>query len=435
MWACRLAHPMETSFVVAETPLDACQIKETPSGGYGRDFVLYVAGQMVSVAGDRIATIALVFVVLRFSASFGPALAVFYVARVFPTLGAGLIVGALADQLDRKRLMIICDIGRAVLLCITPACVILGLWTIYPIVIVLYALNLVFSTSARAALPDIVPEERLLRANAILFSVQTAADVAYALGGFLVFVLGVQAPFYVDASTFLFSALMISLMRIPQRVIGPARDVAGFFGRIRAGLDYLFQHSFLKWSSIAYAFASLAIGIGFVLAPLYASDVLSHSVGLVGPLSSGAFRFGVLQVALGMGAFLGSRATDLLARRWRQGSLFALGMSATGAADTLLAFTNNVYVATALLLLSGFFTSLFVVTAMTLLQTLTPSDIRGRVVAGRSTLIQTSMAVGAAIAGGALLVVSVQPLWVAEGGIFVLGSLCIWLRPQARSQA
>jgi MFS family permease len=408
--------------------------EKAASAGYGRDFRLYAGGQAVSLAGDRIATIALVFLVLQLSGSFAPAIAFFYIARVLPTLVAGLIVGALADEVDRKRLMIGCDLGRAVLVGIVPAAVLLGLWTIYPIVVAVYALNLVFTTSARAALPDVVPESRLLGANSILFSLQTAADVAYAVGGFLVFALGLRAPFFVDAATFVFSAAMISLMRLPVRDQRTAMDFIKFVSRIRSGIAYLLGHGFLKWSSIAYAVASIAVGIGFVISPLYANDVLSHSTGLVGPLHSGAFRFGVLQVALGVGAFIGSRATTPLATRWRSGRLFGLGMTVTGIADALLAFTNNIYVAAAVLALSGFFTSLFVVTALTLLQTLTPTEIRGRIVAGRSTIIQTSIAIGAALAGVALLALPVRPLWLIEGGIFVVASLFVWLRPEVRGQ-
>jgi MFS family permease len=401
---------------------------------YGRDFVLYAVGQAVSLAGDRIATIALVFLVLRLSGSFAPALALFYVARVLPTLVAGLIVGALADEIDRRRLMIGCDVGRAALLCVVPSVAMLGLWTIYPVVVALYALNLVFNTAARAALPDVVPESRLLGANSILFSLQTAADVAYALGGFLVFVLGFQAPFYVDAGTFLFSAAMVTLMRIPAHERASTADVAGFFTRIREGVEFLLGHPFLKWSSLAYGVASIAVGVGFVILPLYASSTLARSEGLVGPLTNGAFRFGMLQVALGIGAFAGSRITTKLATLWPSGKLLGAGMLVTGAADGLLAFTNNVYAATCLLFLSGLFTGLFVVTAMTLLQTLTPTRIRGRTVAGRSTIIQTSIAVGSALAGVALLRVSVQAMWVAEGGIFVLASLFVLLRAEVRSQ-
>jgi MFS family permease len=402
--------------------------------GYGRDFWLYAAGQAVSIAGDRIAAITFVFLVLELSGSFAPALALFFVARVLPTLAAGLVVGVIADQMDRKRLMIACDVVRGLLVCLTPLAVALGLWTVYPIVVLLYGLNLVFTTSARAALPDVVPESRMMGANSVLFSLQTAADVAYALGGYLVYALGVRAPFFVDGATFGFSAIMIALMRLPARDAVRVANVGGFLARIRSGVAYLFTNTFLKLSTIAYTFVSLAVGAGFVITPIYATDVLAHSPGLTGPLTSGAFRFAMIEVGLGVGAFIGSALTGRLASRWPGGRMFAAGFTLAGIFQMLLAFTNNLYVATALLTLTGFATSFSIISALTLLQTLTPTDLRGRVVAGRTTIIQGSWAVGSALAGLALLELSSQPLWVIDGALFVLGSLFVWLNREARSQ-
>jgi MFS family permease len=412
----------------------AGQQAEASAQGYGRDFVLYATGQAVSIAGDRIAAITFVFLVLQLSGSFAPALALFFVARVLPTLVAGLMVGVVADQVDRKRLMIWCDLARGVLVCLTPAAVVFGLWTVYPIVVVLYALNLVFMTASRAALPDVVPESRMMGANSVLFSMQTAADIAYALGGYLVYALGVRAPFFIDGATFGFSAIMLGLMRIPGKDVVGVADVGGFFARLRSGVAYLFGNAFLKYSTIAYTFVSVAVGGGFVLTPIYASDVLAHSPGLVGPLTSGAFRFALTEVGLGVGAFIGSALTSRLACRWPAGRMFAAGFTAAGIFQMLLAVTNNVYVATALLTLTGFATSFSIISALTLLQTLTPSEFRGRVVAGRTTIIQGAWAVGSAIAGVALLAIEVQPLWAIDGGLFVFGSLFVWLNREARSQ-
>jgi MFS family permease len=402
--------------------------------GYGRDFALYATGQAVSIAGDRIATITFVFLVLQFSGSFAPALALFYVSRVLPTLVTGLLVGVLTDRVDRRKLMIGCDAGRALLVAGTPLAVVHGLWTIYPIVVALYALTLTFDTSARAALPDIIPEDRMMGANSVIFRMQTAADVAYALGGFLVFAVGVKVPFLIDAATFVFSAFMIRFMRLPRHSTGALADMAGFVARIRAGMSYLFGNPFLRNSTVAYTFASVAIGAGFVITPLYASGVLGHGAGLFGPLKNGAFRFGMMEVALGLGAFFGGTLTVKVASRWPRGRMFAAGLTATGAAQFLLALTDSVYAAVALLALSGFFMSFFVISALTLLQALTPSDIRGRVVAGRTVVIQSSWALGSALAGVALLKLSVQPLWAIEATLFVIASLFIWVRPDLRSQ-
>jgi predicted MFS family arabinose efflux permease len=403
-------------------------------GGYGRDFFLYVSGQAVSVVGDRVATIALIFLIIRLSNSFAPALAIFFVSRALPTILGGLVVGVLADHFNRRRLMIGCDLGRAALLAVVPAVSESRLWALYPMVFSLFALTLVFNTAARAALPDVVPEDRMLGANAILSAIQTCADIAYGLGGILVVALSLRAPFYIDAATFLFSAVAIAAMRIPGQNRDQVLRISDLGPRIQEGVKYLLAHPFLRWSTFALAIAPIAGGAAFVLAPLYASETLKSGGGLVGPLSGGAFRFSVLEVSLGIGALAGSRMVSRLVRRWPRGTVFAAGLAGSGLADAGLAFTQNLYVACGLLAVSGIFTSLFGIVGMTLVQTLTPTEIRGRVVAARTTVINSALALGSAIGGFVLLAVSYRAAWVIEGGVIAAASLLVWLRADARRQ-
>lgn len=408
------------------------------------NFRLFATGQAVSIVGDRIGLIALVFLVVHLSRSYAPALGLFYVCRVAPTLAGGLMVGVFVDQFNRRRLMVTCDVARAALLAAVPLVTSLALWTLYPIVVVLYGLTLLFETAGRAALPDVVPKERMTAANSILNGIEQGADLAYALGGALVFLLQLQLPFYIDAVTFLFSALMIWAMKIPSRLssgagtlwVSPAgrpnpREVAV---RIREGIAYLLGNPFLKWSSVTFAIAPLAGGAVFVLTPLYANHVLAQSPGLAGPLQSGAFRFSVLEVCLGVGALIGSWAVARLARGRPRGKLFGLGVAGCGVAYALLAFTSNLYLASGILVVFGVCNSFFVIAGMTLVQTLTPSEVRGRVIAARITIINAAIAVGSALGGVLLLRVPYSLLWIVLGGTIAASSLFIWLRPEVRGQ-
>lgn len=404
------------------------------SESYGRDFHLYVTGQTVSIIGDRIALIALVFLVVHVSHSSAPALGLFYVCRTVPTLFLGLLTGVLADHFDRRKLLLGCDLARALLLASTPALSAWNLNAIYPVVVVLYACNLLFDTASRAALPDVVSDSRLMGANAILSGIGNASDLAYGVGGVLIAAFQFQAPFFIDAGTFLFSAVMIYAMHIPVRDRGPWPNAREVLERVKSGMEFIGGNPFLKWSTVTFAIAPIAGGAGFVLGPLYAGSVLGHSAGLVGPLKTGAFRFSVLEVCLGMGALLGSLAASKLATRVPRGRLFGLGIAGTGLADALLGAVTNIYGAGVVMAISGLFSTLWIVASITLAQALTPTEVRGRVSAARTTVINTSLLIGSATAGLALLYVPIRLLWVLEGLVVAASSLFVWLRSDVREQ-
>lgn len=84
--------------------------------------------------------------------------------------------------------------------------------------------------------------------------------------------------------------------------------------------------------------------------------------------------------------------------------------------------------------LSGLLFTVFIISGMTLVQTLTPSELRGRVVAVRSTVINVSLLSGSAVAGVALIAVTPRMLWLIEGSVIAVSSLMVWLRSAVRQQ-
>jgi MFS family permease len=400
----------------------------------GREFRLYATGQAVSIVGDRIALIALVFLVIHLSRDFALALAVFYACRVLPALLIGLLVGVLVDRFDRRRLMIACDLGRAALLVSATLLTTSTLGAIYPLTVLLYGLTLVFNAASSAALPDVVPHLRMVAANSILTGINNAADIAYAAGGVLIFSLGFQLPFYIDAATFVFSALTIRAMRVPSQSEGERLAGEGLWGNIKAGITFIRGKAFLRWHLLAMIVAPLAWGAGYVLAPLYAARSLSASPGLFGPLRSGAVRFSLLEVALGLGALLGSALAPRLASRYGRGRVFCLSLVGTGIADGLLSATGSLYLAAPFLAVSGMFFSLVMITGITVAQIMTPTEVRGRVQAARSTVGNSATLLGSAVAGLALFAVSVRALWAIEGAVVVLIGLIVSLQVAVRSQ-
>jgi MFS family permease len=172
-----------------------------------REFRALWAAQILSVAGDQLARVALTLLVYDRTRSAVLA-AVTYVASIVPEFLGGVLLAGLADRWPRRDLMIACDIARAVLVAVMalPAVPVVGL------VGLLFAVTLVgapFSAARAALYPDILTGDTYVLGTAITFTTAQAAQVAgFGIGGVLVGIFGIHTSLAADALTFLLSAAL-----------------------------------------------------------------------------------------------------------------------------------------------------------------------------------------------------------------------------------
>ena len=191
--------------------------------------------QILSVAGDQLARVALTLLV--FDRTGSPLLAaVTYVASLIPLALGGVALSGLADRLPRREVMICCDLGCAAL----AASMALPGMPIPVLIGLLYLLALVSApfNSARAALyRDILAGDRYVAGVAVtLTAVQFAQVLGFAAGGAVVAFLGVRTALLADAATFLVSAAIIRVWvrARPSARAGPHPDAAPRPGRFTA---------------------------------------------------------------------------------------------------------------------------------------------------------------------------------------------------------
>ncbi len=253
-------------------------------------------GQVVSELGDWLNSIAIYALILKFSDS-GMAMAGAMMAKLLPIVLVSPIAGVVVDRVSRKTVMIISDLLRCG--------VVLGfllvenqdtLWLVYALVIVEISLSGFFEPARSAIIPSLVPKKDLVTANALsgsTWSVMLAFGAA--LGGVVVYLLGIRATFILDASTFLFSAWFIS--KIPSQGKSEKKDSpkqTGYQEFIDC-LRYLWMEPMSLVLSLLKAGLAVAGGI-MTLIPLMASQVSSGSLSL---------GIGFLYSARGLGAALG----------------------------------------------------------------------------------------------------------------------------------
>ena len=263
-----------------------------------RDFALLSAGLMISLIGDGLYLVAVAWQVYDLSNT-PSALALVGLAW---SIGLALFLltgGVVSDRFDRRRVMIAADLVRAAalvaigVLALTDA---LEIWHLVALVLVYAAGEAFFGPALGAIIPDLVPADRIVEANALTQSLRQTCRlfIGPALGGLIVAGAGTAEAFLIDAGTFVFSALMLAMIRKPSRGHGRASSA---FDDLRAGLSYVRSQRWIWVTLIVAALFTLFYwGPVQVLLPYIVRNELDGDAG----------TFGLILAADGIGSVLAS---------------------------------------------------------------------------------------------------------------------------------
>jgi MFS family permease len=376
--------------------------------------------QTVSIVGDKIDQIAMSIVIYRITES-ALQVGVMLAVTLLPSALFGFVAGPLVDRWPRRRTMIAADVARAVLVACIPFVAMLDVpaaWRvggIYAVAFLVAVASLFFEPARMALVPEVVESGDLMAANSLDSSTTSIAELAgIGIGGALVAAIGYPAAFFIDAGTFLVSALVI--LRIKHR--GPAREsrsaraFSAFRAELADGVRHISGRPVLRelvGMNAAAAFgASAAVTLFFVLA-------------LSGFTASGlpdAVRLGVLEASVTAGLLVGGVLVGM-AGPTRAGMKFLAGLATFGALLVFVGLMTDIWAAAAVLFVSGVANTWFHVPMITLLQRVTEDRFRGRVFALRTALVRVLAVLG--LLGAGALAQRVGVAW-AMGlvGVFVL---------------
>jgi predicted MFS family arabinose efflux permease len=186
-------------------------------------FTALLAGQIVSILGDRLNNIAMIELLASETGRFAETGSTFELSKLafamtLPALVFGPFVGAYVDRVSRKQVLILTDIIRGLAVLAIPFMrPSLPLWTVYGIVAVLYLANLFFLPARCAIVTEIVSKDRLIKANSMLSLGATAATIAgFVAGGVIATKAGWRTALFIDSATYFFSAAALVFIRIPR---------------------------------------------------------------------------------------------------------------------------------------------------------------------------------------------------------------------------
>ena len=206
-----------------------------------RNFLLLWAGQTISLIGDNLYYLALMWWVLEKTGSTA-AMATVAICSAIPSVILGPIAGTYADRIDRKKLLISMDFGRAILIA-TPAVLLwlgaLQVWHIFIIAILLSTMSTFFNPTLSAFIPQIVKTENLTRANSLTqLSFSFSGILGPSLAGVLVAFIGTPSVMMLDAMSFFVSGTAILLILV-KKVEVIASEKRKFLHELKEGFVYI----------------------------------------------------------------------------------------------------------------------------------------------------------------------------------------------------
>ncbi|MFI5047386.1 MAG: MFS transporter [Acidimicrobiia bacterium] len=369
-------------------------------------FHLWLA-QVISSLGDWIGLIAILAIAARVSNNSGAAVSLVMLTRVLPGFLLGTLGGVIIDRFDRRKVMVLCDIGRASLLVLLPFVEnILGLVLIS---LGLELMTLLWGPAQAATVPHFVPEEHLASANSLSLAASYGtfpiASIIFSLLAGTATVLGrldIISAFQVDqevlalvfdAMTFLVSAAIIWRLPFPQRSRAEGRriDWPDTFRDIKEGLQFIGHNPLVRGVIIGLGFGLIGAGAMIPLGPAFATEVLS----------GGSAAFGVLMTALGFGAAFGVVTFLWLQGRMPRSTVFAAAVVGTGTFLIMAASVSSLAPAALFIGGVGACAGTSYVTGFTVLQENVGDDLRGRIFATLYTVIRLCL----------LISLTISPLW------------------------
>jgi dTMP kinase len=328
------------------------------------------------------------------------AIAGVFIARLLPAVFLGPLAGVIADKLDRRKLMVSCDIVRAGLYISIP--IFHNYFWLYTATILVECVTLFWSPAKEASVPNLVPREKLESANQVsLLAAYGTAPIAALLFTFLslftsAFVAlipnfnatAVDIALYVNALSFAFAAFTIwNLREIPK---GAAAKHAADTGILKSLLE--------GWKAVSGSKIIRGLILGMVGAFVAAGAVIGLARTFVGDLGGGEAAYGVLFGAVFTGLAAGIAFGPKVFAQFSRRRLFGASLTIAGLFLVGLAAIPNLVLAVFTVIALGAFSGICWVTGFTMLGMEVADEVRGRTFAFVQSLIRVVLVAVLAIA-------------------------------------
>jgi MFS family permease len=371
-------------------PLPARIVDTIAPARLGSSFRWLLAATVINNAGDGVAIAAGPLLVASLTRDpFLVSMAL--LSEYLPVLLFGVIGGAAADRFDRRRMVVVVNLGRAAVLVVLVATIVGGTVSIALVLIVLFILGTAetFADSASSTLlPSVVAREDLGIANARMQGAFLLLNqlVAPPIGAFL-FAAGMALPFAANAAAFALGAVLVS--RVVTSVNPERGERTSFGADMVEGIRWLVAHPPMRTLALTIFTFNVTYGAAWSVLVLYAGERLGMN----------AVGFGLLTTAVAVGGVVGIVSYGRLERRFSLADIMRVGLVIETGTHLSLALTTSPVVALGTLVVFGAHAFVWGTTSTVVRQRAVPNELLGRVTGVYRVAIVGGLVIGTPIGG------------------------------------
>ena len=367
-------------------------------------------GLLISSIGRQITVVAVPYQVYLLTHS--PfAVGALGLVQAVPLILCSLAAGAVTDRFDRRRILVVTQLGKSAssaLLLVLTLTGTASLIDIYAVVAVAACFSAIDSPTSAAVIPRLVGRERLAGAISLnIVSFQVSLIAGPAIGGLILAGLGIAAAYAIDVLSFIAALVAVALLP-PQRPQGERHEPP--LAAIRRGLSFTRRQPVIL-GGYAMDLAAMIFGMPRALFPVLAATTF-HT----GPTGLGLFY-----AAPGLGAVIAGLSTGWISRAQHLGRVIVVSIVVWGVSIVAFGFANVLWVGLLLLAVAGGADSFSAVCRNTIMQTLTPDELRGRVTALYYMVVVSGPYLGDLEGGGVASLLTPQISVVSGGVLSVVG--------------
>lgn len=389
-----------------------------------RNIALFLGGQTASLLGSSLVQYAVLWY-LTLTTKDGSILALSILFGFLPQAIVSIFGGVWADRHNRKFLIMGADAAIALATLALALLMLNGvdsLWLIFAVLAVRSTGAGIQTPAVGAALPQIVPADKLMRINGINGTIQSAMMIiAPAIAAVLYANVDLEFIFFIDVVTAVIGIGLLAL--VPLKAVVRTGEHVGYFDDLREGVRYVGTHPFVRWLLLLFGAVMVLGAAPSMLTPLMVARSFGEEV----------WKLTALELAFSIGMMIAGGVVAAVGDRFQRTTLIIWSTLALAGLTVALGLSPFLWVFLTFMFFVGFAIPFFATPSFTVLQESVEPERLGRVFGFVSIVGAVSMPIGMAVFGPLADVLSVEAVLVIAGSLTFLAAALAFLTPGGRT--